>query len=93
MRIANRSEWRDLLILALVAVPILATVPSTSAADLPAFTPDSNAARSTIPEVYKWDLTPLFDSDEAWDAARLRLLKDIPGLEAYAGKLVVPVAL
>ena len=93
MRIANRSEWRNLLILALVAVPILATVPSTSAADLPAFTPDSNAARSTIPEVYKWDLTPLFDSDEAWDAARLRLLKDIPGLEAYAGKLVEPVAL
>jgi len=63
------------------------------AADPPAFTPDSNAARSTIPEVFRWNLAPLFPSDEAWDEARQKLLKDIPRLEAYDGKLAEPAAL
>jgi len=93
MRIANRSGWKNLLIWTLVTVPLVAVVASTSAADLPAFTPDSNAARSAIPEVFKWDLAPLFSSDEAWDAARLKLLQDIPGLEAYHGKLNDPASL
>jgi len=80
-----------------MSVPLLTAVPCGFAAELaadpPAFTPDSNAERSTIPEVYKWNLTPLFSSDEAWDAARLKLLKDIPGLAAYDGKLDEPAAL
>jgi oligoendopeptidase F len=97
MRVADRSEWKNLLIWALVTVPLLTATPNGIAADLaadpPAFTPDSNAARSSIPEVFTWDLSPLFASDEAWDTARLKLLKDIPGLEAYDGKLAEPAAL
>jgi len=80
-----------------MSVPLLTAVPygfaAELAADPPAFTPDSNAARSAIPELYKWNLAPLFSSDEAWDTARLKLLKDIPGLEAYDGKLDEPAAL
>jgi len=93
MRIADRSEWKILLTWALVAVPLLAAVPCGIAADFPSFTPDANAARSTIPEIFKWDLLPLFASDETWEAARLKLLQEIPGLEAYDGKLAEPTAL
>jgi oligoendopeptidase F len=97
MRIADRSEWKNRLMWTLMAVPLLTFVPNwvsaEVAADLPAFTPDSNAARSTIPEVFKWNLAPLFTSEEAWDAARLKILQDIPGLEAYDGKLAEPAAL
>jgi oligoendopeptidase F len=72
---------------------LLTALPCGVAADLPAFTPDSNADRSTIPEIFKWNLSPLFASDEAWDTARLKLLEDIPGLEAYVGELAEPASL
>jgi oligoendopeptidase F len=80
-----------------VTLLLLTAIPNGVAAELavdpPAFTPDSNAARSAIPEVFKWDLAPLFASDEKWDEARLKLLSEIPGLEAYDGKLADPAAL
>ena len=97
MRVTDRSNRKDLFIWTLVTVALLTVMPDAVAgklaADPPAFTPDSNAARSAIPEVFKWNLAPLFSSDEAWDAARLKLLKDIPGLQAYDGKLAEPAAL
>jgi oligoendopeptidase F len=97
MRVAIRSGLKNLFIWTLVTVPMLTAIPNGMAADFTAdplaFTPDSNAPRSTIPEVFKWNLAPLFPSDEAWDEARQKLLKDIPGLEAYDGKLAEPAAL
>ena len=97
MRCVDRIAWKTTLIATLVTVPLLTAIPvgvtAERAADLPAFTPDSNAARSAIPDIYKWDLSPLFASDEAWDAARTKLLAEIPGLEAYDGKLAEPAAL
>ena len=35
-------------------------------AELPTYTPDANADRASIPDVYRWDLTVLFPDDEAW---------------------------
>jgi len=35
---------------------------------LPAYTPDANAERSSIPADYVWDLTVLFPDDDAWTA-------------------------
>ncbi len=97
MRCVDRPAWKTIFIWTLLTVPLWPAIPNAVAADFaaepPAFTPDSNAARSAIPEFFKWDLAPLFASDEAWDAARLKLLKDIPNLEAYDGKLTDPAAL
>ncbi len=97
MRRADRTIWRKSAIWTFLTVTLLMVITIGSAADLgedlPAFTPDSNAARSTIPEIYTWNLAPLFPSDEAWDVARLKLLQEIPGLEAYDGKLSEPAAL
>ena len=75
------------------AVVLFLTAAATPGGDLPAYTPDANAPRSAIPAVYRWDLSPLFPSDQAWERARVKLLEEIPGLAAYQGKLAEPAAL
>jgi oligoendopeptidase F len=84
-----------ILTFALVAVACAAGFTSSARADdaLPAYTPDATAERSSIPEVYRWDLTPLFASDAAWDEGRDALVADLPKLAAYEGKLGDPAAL
>jgi oligoendopeptidase F len=76
---------------------LLAALPNVNAGEpdaaWPTYTPDANAPRSAIPEIFKWDLSPLFASDEAWDAARLKLLAEIPDLEVFEGRLADPASL
>ena len=97
MRTINRFQWKELLVCSLTAAALLAAVPNLrageSGAAWPAYTPDANAPRSAIPAIFKWDLSPLFSSYEAWDAARLKLMAEIPGLEKYEGRLAEPAAL
>jgi hypothetical protein len=54
---------------------------------LAAAVPAAAKERSEIPGRYKWKLTDLYPSDEAWRAARAGLAKRIPALAAYKGKL------
>ena len=61
--------------------------------ELPPWKPDATVSRDAIPAIYKWDLTPMFASDEAWDAARLELLRRVPELAFYKGKLADPASL
>ncbi len=43
--------------------------------------------RAKIPLEHKWDLTPIYASDEAWRAAKERLNAEIPKLRQFQGKL------
>lgn len=43
--------------------------------------------RSAIPEEHKWDLTPLFDDDSAWQALYDRLESELSGYDTYRGRL------
>jgi oligoendopeptidase F len=43
--------------------------------------------RSAIPDKYKWDLTPLFSSDDAWRTAKEKVAAGIPNLGEYKGTL------
>src|SRR5438874_6734362 len=43
--------------------------------------------RSKIPDKYKWDLTPLYPTDQAWRAAKERAQASIPQLSQFKGKL------
>jgi len=43
--------------------------------------------RTEIPEKYRWDLSAIFPSDDAWEAARADLAKRVPSLESHRGKL------
>jgi len=39
--------------------------------------------RTTIPEKYKWDLTQIYRSNEAWRAAKDHLEKEIPTVRTF----------
>src|SRR5512143_3194667 len=43
--------------------------------------------RSRIPEKYKWDLTDICASDDAWADAKRKLTGDLSSISAFAGKL------
>ena len=77
--------------LALVAAAL--AVRFASGADLPAYAPDANAPRAAVPDVYKWDLSPLFASDQAFEEARIKLLRNLPALQPYSGHLAEPTEL
>jgi oligoendopeptidase F len=43
--------------------------------------------RTTIPEKYKWDLTQIYRSHEAWRTAKDHLEKEIPTVRTFKGTL------
>lgn len=43
--------------------------------------------RGKIPDLYKWDLTALYASDEAWQAAKEKLAAEIPAMHQFQGTL------
>jgi oligoendopeptidase F len=43
--------------------------------------------RGKIPDQYKWDLTPIYPSDEAWRSAKDTLVAGIPRIHGFEGKL------
>ena len=47
----------------------------------------SQKNRSEIPEKYKWDLSGLYENNEAWRNAKAELSKELPAIEAFKGKL------
>ncbi|MBI5511067.1 MAG: oligoendopeptidase F [Deltaproteobacteria bacterium] len=55
--------------------------------------PDANAARSSIPEAYKWKLAPLFKDDAAFERELTRVTTERRQLSRYAGTLKTPKAL
>ena len=97
MRIFDRFApfgFRGTVLLTFVVLCTVMIAAGATAQDgLPAYSPDANDDRSAIPEIYTWDLDPLFVSDEAWDAARLKLLAEIPSLASFDGRLADPAAL
>ncbi|MFH1177566.1 MAG: hypothetical protein V1750_09190, partial [Acidobacteriota bacterium] len=77
-------------VLAVALLLLPATAPASSP---PVYTPDANAPRSAVPDAYKWNLSGLFPSDEAWEQARVKLVGEIPALARFQGKLADPAAL
>lgn len=43
--------------------------------------------RSKLQEQYKWDLTPLFESDQAWKSSKEKLVAGFARVESYKGSL------
>lgn len=43
--------------------------------------------RARIPDEYKWDLTHIYPSDEAWRKEKERVTAQFPGIEQYKGSL------
>jgi hypothetical protein len=79
----------------LLAVCLL--IASFSAAEtldgLPPVVPDANTDRSSIPEVYLWDLTALYESDDAWAESFSATEKELAGLKTLHRELGAPSTL
>ena len=43
--------------------------------------------RSKVPDEYKWDLTAIYPSDQAWRAAKEKLASQLPNLRQFQGAL------
>ena len=43
--------------------------------------------RASVPEKYKWDLTPIYPSSAAWRAAKEKLAADLPSIRQLRGTL------
>ena len=43
--------------------------------------------RSKVPDQYKWDLTHIYPSDEAWRAAKDKLVGELPRIREFKGTL------
>jgi len=39
--------------------------------------------RSAVPDKYKWDLTQIYPSDQAWRAAKDKLVGELPAVRAF----------
>src|SRR5437016_2198130 len=57
--------------------------PALAAAALPAVALE----RSQVPAKFKWDLTPLYLSESAWQNAKTALANRIPGVAKFQGHL------
>jgi oligoendopeptidase F len=58
-----------------------------SAALLAATVTAQERDRSKIPDKYKWNLSEIFPTDEAWRTAKEKLVADIPKVRAFSGTL------
>lgn len=43
--------------------------------------------RANVQEAHKWDLSPLFSSDEQWEALFIEIEADLPRYDSYRGRL------
>src|SRR4051794_35388777 len=43
--------------------------------------------RSAVPDKYKWNLAEIYPSDQAWRAAKDKLVAEIPAVRAFKGTL------
>ena len=91
-RFSSAAARRPLPLLGLV-VSLALPGAAPAADDLPAVTPDASAPRASVPAVYRWNLTPLFASDDACEQARRALLAELPALAAFQGRLADPAQL
>src|SRR4051794_7886336 len=68
---------REMLVSGVVASAVTAATPTKVLAQA------AEGASATA----AWDLRDLFPTDAAWEAERLAILKDVPALKTYQGKL------
>jgi len=72
---------------------LLTLLTIASAGDLPAWQPDPNADRASIPDVYKWDLTALYADEAAWAAELEMAQAQLETLKGFRGTLSDPTQL
>ena len=80
------------LLVASLALPG-AAVAKEGRIEAKAFQPDATLARASVPDAFKWNLTSLFENDEAFAQALVALAADRQKLQGYKGQLANPAKL
>jgi len=71
----------------ILSAAVLFSAGSAVAATQSAYQADANAARASVPERYRWDLSPILKDDEAWEAALAEAEAKTAAIAAHKGKL------
>jgi len=79
----NKNIYWFLMIIAILSIAVLAGPFD----NLPSFKPDANMSRSDIPEVFKWNLKDLCESDAKWDADIKKCQNDLESIEKFHSNL------
>src|SRR5213083_2431165 len=74
---ANFNRYRSALVMA--AGVAVATAVVAGAAQ--------QRERSAIPDRYKWDLTQIYPTDQAWRTAKEKLTSELPSARPFKGNL------
>ena len=53
----------------------------------PVFSAAQQRERNSVPDRYKWDLSQIYPSDQAWRAAKDKLAGELPAIRAFKGTL------
>ena len=67
--------------------------PAVSQKNIKAFKPDANMDRASVPDNYKWDLSPLYKNDSEFESSLGAVSAGIDHLKRYKGQLQDPEAL
>ncbi len=94
-RIPFPSTWRSMSWMALVLLVAGSSISRGAAEEtcLPTHVPDATIERSEVPEVFRWNLDPLFPSDADWEAERSSLESEVDRLAEFEGRLGNPRSL
>jgi len=76
-----------------VALLVILASGFAAAEELPTWAPDAARVRADVPDIYKWDLTPLFESRDAWETSRKVLAEEAKKIGEFKGRLQDPAAL
>ncbi|MBQ7501432.1 oligoendopeptidase F [bacterium] len=72
------------------SVPEKDGVPAVSQKNVKTFKPDANMDRASVPDNYKWDLSPLYKNDTEFESALSTIGAGIDHLKKYKGCLQDP---
>lgn len=84
---------RTTLVVLVIGTAITAGAFAGGLEDLPPWQPDASVARAAVPAVYTWDLSPLFDGVEAWQAAFDAARRDVGRFAGLTSELSRPAKL
>ncbi len=69
-----------------VALTAVLAVPAVAQEKEP-YMPDAEAPRQSVPETYRWDLSPLYPSVDAWEQTRTAVETSLEQLTTFKGQL------
>jgi len=79
----NKNFHWYLMIVVILSIAVLAGPLD----NLPSFKPDANMSRADIPDIFKWNLTDICESNEKWDEDIKKCQRELKSIAKFHSKL------